>query len=190
MAVAIAKRMVFSIRLFMGVRFIVPFELKEAGGLGGEDIHRGHRGRVPEAASCSMSHRNLHVLTAALRQTAMSHAVPGAVSKAPRSYVNSRTGAVIPAKDLGYVTTCVSVADCAPALLAAPASAGDIQASQHALRRFAIQKSKSLSSGWSSGLRPIGQKKARSVSPTGCSLMLASRLRIRPSGSNSQFSFP
>jgi hypothetical protein len=47
--------------------------------------------------------------------------------------------------------------DLAPALPATLWGAGDIQASQNGSRRYVIQKSKSLSSGWSSGLRPMTQ---------------------------------
>ena len=54
----------------------------------------------------------------------------------------------------------------------------------------ACYRPSSLSPGWSSGRRPSGQWYLRSASAIGRSLMLASRRRIRPSSSNSQFSLP
>ncbi len=52
------------------------------------------------------------------------------------------------------------------------------------------QSPRSLRPGWSSGLRPSGQWKSLSDSLMGLSLMHAKRRCIRPSASNSQFSFP
>ncbi len=55
---------------------------------------------------------------------------------------------------------------------------------------FRGQRPRSLNPGWSSGRRPNGQWYFRSGSVMGRSLMDASRRRIRPLSSNSQFSLP
>jgi hypothetical protein len=53
-----------------------------------------------------------------------------------------------------------------------------------------IYSPKSLSPGWSSGRRPIGQRNRRALSAMGASLMLACRCVISPSALNCQFSLP